>query len=502
MEPSPGRVVPRLMPRHFDGSAVTSDARIAARLRRHHLLAVGLCLVGVELGAAPALADDGAPLPPMAPPESLSDVRAKAASTLSLDQCLRLAERHYSSVAEADARTRQVRAQLDQARTAPYSDFSTTAGIALAPTVRGTQTFSRDTDVSLSDNMGLAWQVHVSGTIPVWTFGKLDSLVEAASANVQVKEHEAQKVRNELKRSVKQAYYGILFARDVMSLLDEALERLDKHTGSLEKAVDEDDADPVSLYKMKMYRAELAARRSDVLREEAVARAGLHLLVGKGGNWDVVDEPLPKPSHVLAPLSRYLSAARVYRPEVNMARAGVLARKAQLELERSRFLPDVGVTVNAGWSQAPEVTDQLNPFVSDPGNYLRYGLALGLKWKLDFLPQSARHREAEAKLEEMRATEQFALGGVGMEVEKAYREASGAAERLRLYGEAADWAKRWMVTVQQGIDIGAYEDEDIIAPAKEYALRRFSEMSATYDYHMALAGLALATGWDAVAAPR
>jgi hypothetical protein len=55
------------------------------------------------------------------------------------------------------------------------------------------------------------------------------------------------------------------------------------------------------------------------------------------------------------------------------------------------------------------------------------------------------------------------------------------------------------VKVQQGIDVGTYEDEDIVDPAKEYALRRFSQMSATLDYNVAMAKLALATGWDAVA---
>jgi hypothetical protein len=55
------------------------------------------------------------------------------------------------------------------------------------------------------------------------------------------------------------------------------------------------------------------------------------------------------------------------------------------------------------------------------------------------------------------------------------------------------------VKVQQGIDVGTFEDQDIVDPAKEYALRRFAQMSATLDYNVALAKLALATGWDAVA---
>jgi outer membrane protein TolC len=421
------------------------------------------------------------------------------ARRLTLEQCLELAVRRYPSVAEAKAKIEQARAQLALARSVAFSDFETTAGMALAPTLRGTQIYSRDTDVSLSSNMGLAWQVNASGTVPLWTFGKLDSAGQAATAGVRVKEHEALKVKSELKHSVRLAYFGVQFARDALSLLQEAEDRIDKHMVRLERAVNEDDADEVPLFKMKMYRAELAARHSEAARQEAIALSGLRHLIGDPGGADVLDEPMPGPERPLGPLARYLSAARLYRPEINMAHAGVLARQAQLELEKARSYPDVGLTLSAGWSQAPEVTDQLNPFVRDPGNYLHYGLAVGLKWKMDFFPQAARRAEARAKLEEIRAVEQFALGGVGVEVEKAYLEATDAEQRLKAYAESAEWARRWMITVQQGIDVGTYEDEEIVQPAKEYALRRFSEMSAAFDYNMALGRLALATGWDAAA---
>jgi outer membrane protein TolC len=99
----------------------------------------------------------------------------------------------------------------------------------------------------------------------------------------------------------------------------------------------------------------------------------------------------------------------------------------------------------------------------------------------------------------MRASEQFALGGVGVEVQTAFHEARDAEKRLDAYTDATRYARRWLVMVQQGIDIGTFDDEDIIEPAKEYALKRFARMQATFDYNVALSKLALATGWQAVA---
>ena len=190
-----------------------------------------------------------------------------------------------------------------------------------------------------------------------------------------------------------------------------------------------------------------------------------------------------------------MAAARLFRPEINMARAGVLARRAQLELEKSRFYPDLALALSAKWAYAPEVTDQNNPFVRDNLNYFHYGALLALRWKLDFLPKAARLAQTRADLAEMEATEQYALGGVGLEVEKAFVEASEAEHRLDAMTRAAHYARQWLVKVQQGIEIGTYDDEDIVDPAKEYALKKFAQMSATFDYNLAIANLELATGW-------
>src|SRR5690606_5113766 len=119
-------------------------------------------------------------------------------------------------------------------------------------------------------------------------------------------------------------------------------------------------------------------------------------------------------------------------------------------------------------------------------------------WKLDFLPQAAQVAKARAELEEMRATERYALGGVGVEVENAFAEAQDAERRLDAYSRAAGYAKQWLIKVQQGIDVGGMDEEEIVDPAKEWALKRFSQMSATFDYNLAVAKLAQATGWDAV----
>jgi outer membrane protein TolC len=413
-----------------------------------------------------------------------------------LERCLELAERNYPKIHEALARLEHKRAEAREARVAPFSDFKMDAVFGLAPTVRGTSVFSPSRDVSLSDQMGLMWQVGVDGAIPIWTFGKLSSLWSAADAQVLVGQNEVTKERNQAKLSVRKAYYGLQLARDALALMKQATHRMSGYIDRIAKKVAEGEGDDVQLVKLRMYAADLEAKQSQARQEEQSALASLRFLTGVTGAFDIPDEPLTKARHTLAPLARYMAAARLFRPEVNMARAGVLARRAQMQLEQSRFYPDLALALSAKWAYAPEVTDQNNPFVRDNFNYLYYGALLALRWKLDFLPKAARLAQSRADLQEMEATEQYALGGVGLEVQKAYAEAREAERRLDAMTRAAGYAHQWMVKVQQGIEIGTYDDEDIVEPAKEYALKKFAQMSATFDYNLAVANLKLATGWD------
>jgi len=436
-----------------------------------------------------------APVQPSSAPTPVVEIRRR----YTLKECLAFAEKNYPRIHEAAAQLSRMRGQLWEARTAPFSAFSANAGLVLAPTLQGTSLYSPNTDATITSSMALAWRIGVEGAVPLWTFGKITSGIDAAIAQTKIGEQGVRKARNEVRLSVRQAYYGVLLARDALSLLDEALSRVDKYLPRAEEKVRSGEGDDIQLLKLKIHRAELGARRSEAQKQEHIALANLRFLTGMGPGLDVPDEPLRKVRHPLGSVTQYLAAARLFRPEINMARAGILARRAQLELERARFYPDIVFAASASRSYAPEIDNQLNPFVYDEANYVRYGLGLVMKWSLDFLPRAARVAQAEAQLEEIRATEQFALGGVGVEVETAFADAEDAGKRLEAYSDAVRYARQWLVKIQQGIDVGTYDDEDIVDPAKEYALRRFSQMSATLDYNVAMAKLALATGWDAVA---
>jgi outer membrane protein TolC len=421
-----------------------------------------------------------------------------------LQESLELALRNHPNLMASKARLAVMRAQLQEAYTAPYSGFSVTAGAGPAPTFRGSAVYTQDKEVGLGSSIGLAWRFDFNGTIPIWTFGKITNLWAAAKAQIEVGKADVETSRNEVRMDVRKAYFGLQLARDSLNLLKEARSKIADAISSMEKklAEDDEDVDIDSLTRLKLAKIDIESRWQTALRYEAAALSGLRFLTGVGSSYDILDRPLEEPKHRLQPMRTYLEAARSNRPEIHKARAGMDARRAQVALARARLMPDLGISLFANYSRAPEISDQTNPFVYDPANYFRFGFAFGLRWTLDLLPGAARVKQAEFQMEETRQLYRYALGGVGVEVETAYAQVIEARKRVELYREASKLARQWMVRVGQAIEVGTMDEKALIEPAREYATQKYNYLSALHDYNIAMATLTLKTGWNKILEPK
>ena len=423
---------------------------------------------------------------------------AQATRTYDLREILALADKNHPNIAVARAQLTNVRAQLDEAHWAPFSQFKLTGGVALAPEIRGNNIFSPNTDVSLTTSLGVAWKVGIEGVLPLWTFGKIGNLWDAADANVKVHEADVEKQRDIVRLEVRRAYFALQLARDASLLLGDAKGQLDSAEKKLVEKVENEDADPIDLLKLQTFASELTVRAAEAEKFTTVALSGLRFYTGVA-DLDIPDDPLKPPKGELAPIDRYLDMSHAYRPELAQAKAGLAAREALTRLAESNFYPDVGLGLSVGFAAAPQIDDQLNPFVEDPANYFHYGAALVFQWNLDFLPRSAKLRQAEAQLAEMRATARYAKGGVKAEIQLAYADVVSWKKQRETYEKSVGYAKKWLIRVQQGIDVGTVEDKELVDAAKAYAMGRFNLLNSTMELDVAMSQLARATGWDSIA---
>jgi len=441
-------------------------------------------LAGDDPGVDPKGSVDAGALDPFqGNPPPVATIRAHA---YTLAECLALADRNFPNLWAARARLAYAHAQLDEAKWVPFWNWNASSNLAVLGPIGGTPTYTATGQTAryftLSNGLEPWWTVDVSGTIPLYTFGKITAARQAAEANVRLNEWDLEKWRQLARMDVRRAYFGAMLARDARYILRDVMDKID---GGI---------------SLEFYKDTIQARAGDPDKGERYAMAALRFYTGVQTSFDVPDEPLKRPDVSFAPLIRYLAAARIFRPEVNMARAGMSARQAQVDLARAGLFPDIGAGFGASYSIAPSAVPQYgNIWASDPFNHFGAGAGLGLRWSLDFLPKAARINEAEAQLEEARALERFALGGIAVEVENAYGTAVEAENRERSWNAAEHKAKQWIVTVQDQIDLGTKSDRDMMFPLRNYIDARVNHEQALMDLNVALSDLARASGWDSAA---
>jgi len=486
--------------------------------RTRRFVAGGLVLAGAALLAPPAAAGDldleddddkpNKPGPkadqPIVPPAPIATIRPHA---YSLAECLALADRNHPNLWAARARLGVVHGQLDEARYTPYSYWSASATTGVLPPVGGTAFYNAVPRSVLNQGIGSDYQPFlqfgVRGTIPIYTFGKIDSIKRAAENQVRVNEWDLERTRQQVRMDVRRAYFGLMLARDALYIADDVLDKLNKGINAIVKKLEAGDTsvEEADRLRLEIYRDELLSRVAEARKGAAFANAALRFFTGVQTAFDIPDEPLKKPSAPLGPVVRYLTAARLFRADVNMARAGVAARKAFVDFTRAQLFPNVGLGLGFSYNVAPSATPQNTAWIGDPFNGFGAAFAFGVEWGLDLLPKSARVAIAESQLEETRALERYALGGAAVEVENAYATAVEAKTREENWDRAEHRAKRWISSVQDAIDLGTKDERWMIEPLRAYVFARANHVQALMDLNVALSELARVTGWDGAAPP-
>ncbi len=426
--------------------------------------------------------------------------------TYSLAECLSLADRNHPNVWAARARLGVARGQLDEAKFLPYFQWYATAAAGVLPNIGGSIAYTQSSYYSINPSSFAAgyepfFSLRIDILLPIYTFGKISAGLDAAEANVRVNEWDTEKSRQLVRMDVRRAYYGVMYARDARYLSKEIIKKLDKAIDGISARLDkgEKDVDEIDRFRLQMYRDETLARAADADRGETYGLAALRFMTGVQTGFDLPDEPMKKPDVPLAPVVRYLGAARLFRPEVNMARAGVQARLAELKLQRARFFPDIGLALNASYSVAPSVTPQPNIYAANNFNYLGYGFALGVRWSLDLPTNAARVAQSESRLEETRSLERYALGGIGVEVEASYASSLEARTREEHWDTAEHRARQWIATVESAIDLGTKDERAMMEPLRVYVFARLEHLRAINDMNINMSELARVSGWDSAA---
>lgn len=335
-------------------------------------------------------------------------------------------------------------------------------------------------------------------TQPLYTFGKISENMNAAGFGVEVDRFKLEQRRNEVAEKVREYYYGLLLAREMKGLVEEIQGYLDSARKSARKLLDggSPNVDETDLYKLDAFSGEAARYLNQANRGEQLALAALRARLGlpPDATLEVVDEHLTLDDAPIRDLSLFLADAEQRRPEYRQIREGLKARAALVAAAEANFYPDIflGAFYTAAYSPGRDRIS--NPYVTDTFRHTWGGVALGVKWHLDFGITGARVAAEQAQYDRLLKTREYAQVNIPLQVRKYQLELVEAKQSAEQLKTAWTNARKWTVAAVANYDFGIGPARDIFDGLQNYARMKGDYYQTLYTFRVAEANLMLATG--------
>jgi len=422
---------------------------------------------------------------------------------LSLSRAEALALEHHPILDQA-----RVDLQLAQARrsAARHSRFLPQLSLSNVwgpvPDARGAYTdagvlVSPDT-VDALGRLGFFTETNFEVLQPLYTFGRIDRLVDAAEAGVEASRAGIEATSDEVRLQVRKLYWGMALGEELVRLADEVMDEIAEADPQLQERYDDGTITQNDLFRFEVYRYRANRDRREAVDRLELARAALRAATGLPD-----DVPIRAEAPGLAPVSmepaslaEYLAMARDSRPELSRLEAGIAAQMSLAGSRRSEYYPQLFLAGSVKWNYAPGRFDSRNPFVYNPTNFFRPGVVVGFNWNVNLFQTRDRVRIAEREAARLSAQLEPLSEKVELDVRQAYQALIRAAADVEESQVAFRAAENWFRAESQTFDMGIGEVKDLVDAFQAKIEMETEHVRSTFEFNSALADLSRAVGRD------
>ena len=404
-------------------------------------------------------------------PTAVAEGPVRKGEMLDLDRCIAIALSRHPDIQAAQGSLRAGDSRIGQARSGYYPQVNGSVGYSRTdPTTHGAQVYnSYSSRLSLSQNL--------------YDFGKTATQVKIQEFNRDSSRSDLDSIRTEVIFGVKQAYFELLRAGRNRDVSRETVEQFRHH---LEQAGAFFDVGLKPKFDVTKAEVDLSTAKLNLIKAEnafRLARVTLNNAMGLPEAPDYEVEDRLSSGRQDMDLEEAIRKAYERRPDL---KAMALKRKSleqSIELVRKDYYPSLTGSAGYGWGGGDFPLDRGWSF----GAEVSIPLFTGFSTQYEIA-------EAQANLDVLTANENLLRQAIDQDVRQAWLNLREAAERI----VAAE------LTVRQAIENlelanGRYasgvgspiEVTDALVAASNAKL---SEISALYDYKIALAGLERAVG--------
>lgn len=446
-----------------------------------------------------AVSIEPGPLPPVElaqQGESIFEVQDKVpldgSVSFSLKNCIDLALERSRKLRAAGYDIEAAKGQLSEAKALLWPVLEYQYRIAPVP---------KDVDNALNDffsgQVTLFNSINILIAMPVMTFGKIPTAKRMAEGGVEAARINEAKARETTVYQVKQLYYGVQMAKEMIHLLDDAVEKIDNKLAD-EEAKEIKDIEPYDIMQLKLTKVDLERRAQEARQNLELANEGLRIQLDlePGTPVELESENLKPVPIALNEEKSFVDTAVELQPEAKLLDIGVNTKRLQYKMEKLKLLPNAGFgfyfDLGRTTGFVANVVD--TGAYNDPFNYTRAGIGLQFKGNLDFHGSYGRIKKARAEYYKAALEGVVGRRALRLDIKKAHLSASRARDDVIRARKAQSIARQMVFTTKINNDMGLGDNQKYGDALKAYLLMRGLYFKAIYDYNMSVADLSQRVG--------
>ena len=439
-------------------------------------------------------------------------VVAQETRSLTLQESIEIAKQSNLSIQTAEQNLKTAEAQVRTAR----------AGLLPRITANGNYTYFKDIQKSViqaeggfgfpmpdaetnempmpstdseADLIELEFGAHhnLQGTLnltqPIFAWGRYHYGYQAAKLNYQAVEQDVNAAYNQLRLDVSEAFYSALIAQEFVRVARQSVSLVEKQLDIAETSLKAGAATDFDVLRAKV---QLSNAKSQLVRAENAA------ITAKDAYKTVLNIPLAEDVSVKGSLDipkkqqmpslnldTLIEQALKNRPEVHRTQLSENAARKQIDVAKTRRLPDLGFFTNYQISQNERLT-QMNRIWS-----LGFQINIPI---FDGFATRAAVQQSESVLKQVQLGGTQVKTGVEFEVRNAYLSLIGAQTRIEVQRESVAQAQESVRIANLQFQNGIITTVALTDTQLALAQAEVNRLQAYHDYIVGLARLEKAIG--------
>lgn len=408
-------------------------------------------------------------------------------------------ERSHPLMAAARAGLDAFGARLDQARWLWFPSLKMDVGFGPTPAVNGV---TEEVDFG---RWGVTTSLSLTLVQPLFTFGKIGAMKEAASHGVDVGLAQLTAARLELRHRAAQAFNGALMAREIRTILTDGevwLKKAEARMARL-KAEDSEDYDQLEHLRLKTRAAEFYQLEANNNLLHTTSQEGLRVLLSRpaGAPAVIASSTTFAPTPIdLLPVERYVDRAMAQATDLRAVRSEASAREALADAKQAELWPSLVLMGEAtlGYSTSTDGPWSITDYDPAYGHGARAAGLLGLRWGLD-VPQKLFKRDA-ARAEARAAREKVAVTEDLLEVKvrSLHQELADKRRLLDILARSQRAARGWLTSAWDVYDAGFGEFRNVMDALVQFYGKRLAYLQVVYEHNVLIATLSRTVGEDII----